>query len=171
MAAVDRLIDASVLAVKNSGLLERVARMAIVSVVNSNGTLDVTRNGDTFASVRMVGVFDVPAVGESVLILRGMAGWYCLGRLRANSLPRIQRGSAVTPGSGGTAGTWTAVNVTFDKPFASTPTVVATPVSAVSAGTTEINWSTNSITTTGFELRSRRTTDSITTFGWIATDI
>ncbi|MFF1812393.1 H-type lectin domain-containing protein [Streptomyces sp. NPDC058251] len=170
MSGLDRLLNASVDAVKKSGALENNAFMATVSVVNAGGTVDVTRAGDTFPSVRVLSGYQVPAVGDNVELLRSAGGWVCVGKLMTSSLPRIQSGSAQTPGSGGTAGTWTAVTVTFPKAFASTPNVVATPNSSVSAGTTELNWSVASVTTTGFELRSRRTTDSVTTFLWIATD-
>jgi hypothetical protein len=84
------------------------------------------------------------------------------------SAQNIQTGQAMTPTSGGTTGTWTSVGVTFAHAFTTTPRVVATANSNVSAGTTEINWSVTSVTTAGFQLRSRRTTDSSTTFDWIA---
>jgi hypothetical protein len=157
-------------AVKRSGAIEGNAIMATVSVVNTGGTVDVTRAGDTIPSVRILSGYMVPSVGDSVELLRSAGGWVCIGKLMTSSGPRIQTGTAVTPTSGGTTGTWTAVAVTFAKPFTSTPLVVATPISNVSSGGTELNWSTNAVTTTGFELRSRRTTDSITTFAYIATD-
>lgn len=170
MSGLDGLLNASVDAVKRSGALESNALMATVSVVNSNGTVDVTRAGDTFPSVRVLSGYMVPTVGDSVELLRSAGGWVCVGKVMTTNAPRIQTGSATTPTSGGTTGTWTAVSVTFPKAFASIPTVVATPVSSVSSGGTELNWSVASVSTMAFELRSRRTTDSVTTFGWIATD-
>lgn len=170
MSGLDGLLNASVDAVKRSGVLESNAFMATVSVVNSDGTVDVTRAGDTYPSVRVLSSYQAPAVGHSVELLRSAGGWVCIGSLRTTTTPRIQTGSATTPTSGGTTGTWTAVSVTFPKAFSSTPTVVATPISSVSSGGTELNWSVASVSTMAFELRSRRTTDSVTTFGWIATD-
>ncbi|WP_158756586.1 H-type lectin domain-containing protein [Streptomyces sp. NRRL S-475] len=145
--------------------------MGTVSAVNSNGTIDVTRNGDTFASVRVLSGYLKPAVNDTVLMIKGRGGWFCVGKFRTDSAPIIQRGSATTPATGDTSGTWTAVSVTFAVPFSSTPTVVATPISGVGSGSTELNWSVDNVTATGFDMRCRRNTNSVTTFGWIATNI
>lgn len=170
MAGIDRILTASVDAVKRSGALESGALMATVSAVNSNGTVDLTRADDEYPSVRVLSGYLRPAAGDSVEMLRSAGGWVCIGKLRTNNSPLMQRGTATTPSSGGTTGTWTAVAVTFPLSFASAPTIIATPISSVTAGTTEINWTVTGASTTGFELRCRRTTDNATTFGWVATD-
>ncbi|MEU9560347.1 H-type lectin domain-containing protein [Streptomyces fumanus] len=170
MPGLDSLLSASVDAVKKSGALENGALMATVTAVNSDGTVDCSRAEDDYPSVRVLSGYPSPAVGDRVELLRSAGGWVCVGKLMTSNAPRIQRGEATTPASGGTAGTWTEVTVTFPQPFAAKPTVTATPISAVSAGSTEINWSVASVSTTSFDLRCRRTTDSVTTFGYIATD-
>lgn len=81
MPGLESLLNASVDAVKKSGALESNALMATVSVVNSGGTVDVTRAGDTFPTVRRLVSYASPAVGDSVLILRTAGGWVCLGKL------------------------------------------------------------------------------------------
>lgn len=169
MAGVDKLLSAAVLAVKNSGLLESVARIVTVSAVNSNGTVDVERNGDTFPSVRVLSGYLKPQTGDSALMVKGMGGWFCVGSFRTNNAPVIQRGSAVTPAIADSS--WTSVRVTFSTPFSSTPTVVATPISAVEAGGTELNWAVDNVSASGFDMRCRRTTNSVTTFGWLATNL
>jgi hypothetical protein len=168
MSGLDKLLGASVDAVKRSGALEGNALMATVSVVNSGGTVDVTRAGDTYPNVRLLSGYLVPNVGDSVELLRSAGGWVCIGKVMTSSGPRIQTGTAVTPGIAD--GTWTAVTATFAKPFTSVPTVVVTPISNVTAATTEINWSLNALTASSFEIRCRRSTNSVTTFGYIATD-
>ncbi|AUG87283.1 hypothetical protein HOS59_gp19 [Streptomyces phage Rowa] len=169
MAGLDSLLTASVDAVKKSGALEQNALMATVSVVNSNGTVDCTRAGDTYPSVRVLSSYQAPAVGHSVELLRSAGGWVCIGSLRTTTAPRIQTGTAVTPAWSG-AVEWTEVAVTFPKPFGSTPTVVATPVSAITSGSTELEFAVDGVTASGFQMRSRRSTSSVTTFNWIATD-
>ena len=167
--AADRLMNAVIKKVKDSGLLWSGVLMGTVSSVATDGTATITRDSNTYPDVRLLDGY-APSVGDTVEFMRTLGGWICLGPLRTSSRPLIQRGTAVTPGSG-TSVSWTQVAVTFPQPFPSTPTVVATPVSAASAGSTELNWAVNDVTTTGFLMRSRRTTDNPTTFGWVATCI
>ena len=81
MPGLDSILGASVDAVKRSGAIENSALMATVSVVNSGGTVDVTRAGDTFPSCRRAASYTSPAVGDLVLILRAAGGWVCLCKL------------------------------------------------------------------------------------------
>lgn len=171
MAGIDVILDAAVDTVKKSGVLDAGALMGTVSAVGADGTLTVTRGADTYPRVRVVGSLVMPAVADIVEIFSTAGGWICVGALRSNSAPRIQSGTAQTPASA-TDGTWQAVTVTFPVAFAATPTVTATAVSGVGAGTTELNWSVNSVSATDFQLRCRRTgPSSVTTLSWIATDL
>jgi hypothetical protein len=79
MAAVDKLLGAAVQSVKTSGLLESMARMGVVSAVNSDGTVDVSRSGDVFPSVRLLTGYASPTVGDSVQMVKTMGGWVCVG--------------------------------------------------------------------------------------------
>lgn len=121
MAGVDALLNASVNAVKKSGALEGNALMATVSVVNSNGTVDCTRAGDTFPSVRVLSGYQVPTVGDSVELLRSAGGWLCVGKLMTTHAPQIARGTVNVSISAATSGSTT---VTFARPFPVIPTVV-----------------------------------------------
>lgn len=166
---VDVLVDAAIDAVRDSGVAEANARMATVSVVNSDGTVDVEVPGGSFPGVRLLGMIYSPNVGDLVEILRTSGGWVCLGRLRNGWQPTIQSGRVTTPSSGSSPWAWTTATVTFDKPFASTPQVVATPSSAVTSTSTETFWSVSGESPTGFTMRCRRTSNNATTFNWIAT--
>jgi hypothetical protein len=169
MAAVDKLLGAAVQSVKTSGLLESMARMGVVSAVNSDGTVDVSRAEDTFPSVRLLSGYLSPSVGDTVQMLKTMGGWVCVGRLEASSAPKMQSGT-VTTGTGADS-TWITVDVTFPRAFASTPRVVMTPNSAIAAASTDITWAISSPSTTGFTARCKRnnSSSSSTSFGWIAT--
>lgn len=82
MAGIDSLLSASVDAVKRSGAIENAALMATVSTVNSDGTVDVTRAGDSYPSVRLLTGYLIPTVGDSVEIIKTAGGWVCVGRLQ-----------------------------------------------------------------------------------------
>jgi hypothetical protein len=85
MAAVDKLLGAAVQSVKTSGLLESMARMGVVSAVNSDGTIDVSRAGDVFPSVRLLTGYASPTVGDSVQMVKTMGGWVCVGAYQAST--------------------------------------------------------------------------------------
>lgn len=80
-APIDRLIDAVLRKVQASGMLEAGALMATVSAVGTDGTVTVTRVGDTYPKVRRLASYTAPAVGDRVEILRTAGGWVCLGKL------------------------------------------------------------------------------------------
>jgi len=148
MAAIDAVLTASVDAVKRSGALENNALMATVTVINSDGTLDCTRAGDTFPKVRILTGYLNPAVGDSVELLRSAGGWCCIGALRTNSGPRILSGTALVSF---TSATSNSTAVTFSRAFSSAPNVVVTIASG--AGTSRyFTARTTSISTTGFTI-------------------
>ncbi|MFE1763099.1 hypothetical protein ACFW81_02585 [Streptomyces angustmyceticus] len=82
MAGLDSLLGASVDAVKRSGAIENSALMATVAMVNTDGTVDVSRAGDTYPSVRLLTGYLMPTVGDSVEIIKTAGGWVCVGRLQ-----------------------------------------------------------------------------------------
>jgi hypothetical protein len=171
MSGLDRLLNASVDAVKKSGVLENNAFMATVSVVNAGGTVDVTRAGDTFPSVRVLSGYMVPSVGDSVELLRSAGGWVCIGKLMTSSAPRIQ--SSTFTQAATTAGSWTTnMTVTFPKAFANAPVVTVTPnAGGPGEGTTNgIQVQCTSVTTTSFAFRHLRGNTGTATFGYIAVD-
>lgn len=170
MAFIDRIISGVTDNIRRSGMLESTTLMATVSAVGTDGTITAVRDVDTFPKVRLMASVVVPAVGDVVEISKTLGGWVCLGRLLSSSAPRIQSGTAVTPAPA-TVGNWTSVEVTFPAPFANVPNVVAT--TAVAIGTSDQSEiGTANRTTTGFQLRYRRTTPSnpSTTHCWLATD-
>ncbi|MFD5308177.1 hypothetical protein [Streptomyces ardesiacus] len=75
----DRIVTAVLRAVRTSGLLEANTLSAVVSVVNSDGTVDVTRNDSTYPRVRRLSGYSSPSVGQRVIIQKTSAGWVCLG--------------------------------------------------------------------------------------------
>ncbi|AKY02167.1 hypothetical protein PBI_NESBITT_19 [Streptomyces phage Nesbitt] len=77
--SIDRLISAVIRAVRTSGVLEENTLSGTVSVVNTDGTVDVTRNGSTYPRVRRLSGYTAPAVGHTVTIHKTSAGWVCLG--------------------------------------------------------------------------------------------
>ncbi|MGP3940504.1 hypothetical protein [Streptomyces sp. 6N106] len=163
----DVVLDASVAKVADSGIIEGTCRMAVVSVVNSGGTIDVTRGDSTFPKVRILSGYLKPAVGDTVEILATAGGWVCVGRVMASSAPRIQSGTVDIPA--GTAGSWLTKTVTFPVAFASTPNISL----SLNTGTTSSDtflWAFSSVTTTSFIARSKRSSSTITTYHWIATD-
>lgn len=122
MAGVDVLLGAAVDAVKKAQVVENAALMATVSVVRTDGTVDLTRAGDTYLRVRVLSGYMSPTVGDSVEMLRAAGGWVCLGALMTSNAPRIQSGTLSMSFTAQTSATQT---VTFPKPFASTPVVTA----------------------------------------------
>lgn len=176
MAAIDRVIGAAIDGVKKSGVIEASALMATVSVVNADGTLTVTRGADTYPKVRCLSGYLGATVGDLVEILKTSGGWVAIGRLRTSNAPRVQRGTATTPATTGTPASWGTVTITFPKPFANVPIVVATAAEAIASGNTDVAIAVSNTTTTSFILRSRRNTAGATdsfaalTCNWIATD-
>ncbi|MGA5472520.1 hypothetical protein ACPCUK_27575 [Streptomyces arboris] len=71
-----------------------------------------------------------------------------------------QKGSVPVTWTGGTAGTWVQVDVTFPTPFASVPVVNATPQGSIPSvgGTTTLMWGVSGVTAAGFSLRALRST-------------
>lgn len=82
LTPADRLVNAVIKKVKDSGLLWSGVLMGTVSAVNTDGTVTVTRGSDTYPSVRLLASV-APSVGDSVEIMRTMGGWVCLGVLAA----------------------------------------------------------------------------------------
>jgi hypothetical protein len=80
-AYLDRIIAAVIDNIKKSGLLAQGTMAGTVSAVGSDGTVTVTRNGDTYPKVRRLVSYASPAVGHAVLIHRTLGGWVCLGQL------------------------------------------------------------------------------------------
>lgn len=85
MAGIDAILGASVDAVKRSGAIEGGALMATVSVVNTDGTVDVTRAGDVYPSVRVLSGYPAPLVGDAIEMLRSVGGWVCLGAFQSTT--------------------------------------------------------------------------------------
>ncbi|MFF4952278.1 hypothetical protein [Streptomyces chattanoogensis] len=80
--AADRLLDAVIKKVKDSGLLYSGILMGTVSAVGSDGTITVIRGTDTYPSVRLLSGYTSPAVNDTVEIMRTLGGWICLGALQ-----------------------------------------------------------------------------------------
>lgn len=117
-SAADRLVNAVLKKVKDSGLLYSGTFMATVSAVGSNGTLTVTRGADTFPDVRLLSGYAHPMVGDTVEIMRTASGWVCLGVLqtaRPAGVVDIRAGSVGVVAS--TANTPAYSTVTFDTPM------------------------------------------------------
>ncbi|MFJ9961083.1 gp53-like domain-containing protein [Streptomyces avermitilis] len=165
----DRLVTAILAKVRQSGLLESGLLRATVSAVNSGGTLTATRGSDTYPKVRLVGVLNRPAVGDTVQIMRTLGGWVCVGRVETSSAPRIQRGQTSVPTT--TANAWATAAVTFPVPFANTPTVVATASSGIATAGANLSVAVFNESTTGCTLNVNRGTANATFVNWIATDL
>lgn len=93
MAGIDTIIASSVDAVKKSGALEAGALLATVTAVDSGGTLAVERGADTYPKVRLLSGYDMPSVGDLVVIFKTAGGWVSLGKL-VTSTPSPQWVSA-----------------------------------------------------------------------------
>lgn len=76
-------------------------------------------------------------------------------------------GTAQTAAPGAGGGT-TTVSVNFSKTFPNTPRVVAQCRTTTDPGTVTIDWRTDNISTTGFDLRAYRSTNAATNFDWYA---
>ncbi|MGW6920855.1 hypothetical protein ACWGA9_06160 [Streptomyces sp. NPDC054950] len=164
MAAIDAVLGASVDAVKRSGALENGALMATVSVLNADGTADLTRAGDTYPNVRLLSGYLNPSVGDNVEMLRSAGGWVCVGALRTNSGPRIQSGRLNLTFAATAVANW---NVTFPKAFDSVPNVVANIASNAAA----VRWYKANVyneSTTGFTLYITTTDAAATAAAWSA---
>lgn len=165
MQPVDVLVDATVDAVADAGMAESIARMGTVAAVNSDGTVTVTLAEGDVPKVRLLRGLYGPAVGDVVEVLRTRSGWVCLGRLATTSAPTIQSGLCTTPAPG-TGGGTTDVAVAFPRAFSGTPRLSLTPESTVPQN---FDYAVMNVTSTGFTARCVRTTNSTTTFHWIAT--
>lgn len=164
MAAIDKVIQASIDGVKRSGALESGALMGVVSAVDTGGTLTVARGTDVYPAVRILSGYNHPVVGDTVEILRTAGGWVCIGALRSSSAPRIQSGRATTPvPSGG----FSDIAVTFSGAFPAAPRIVITPDTTAPQNMT---WGVMNVANTGFTIRCYRTTANATNFMWLATD-
>lgn len=164
---IDVLNDSAVEAVKKSGLAVETARMATVTTLGSGGTIDVQAGADAFQRVRILSGYLSPKVGDVVEIMNTAGGWVCIGKVMGSSAPRIQSGMVTTPTPGSGGGTTNAV-VTFPRPFAGTPRIALTGDSSVPQN---FSVAVQSPTANGFTARCYRSTDSSTTFHWIATDL
>lgn len=168
MAGIDSIIDASVSAVKKSGVLEAGAIMGVVTAVNGGGTVVVARGEDVYPNVRVLSGYACPRVGDRVEILRTAGGWVCIGALTTG--PRIQSGSVVVP-AGSASGRWGSVEVTFPHAFARTPIVVASgAIEPSSTSTDQVEVSVRPTSASSCKIHCRRGGTSATTVNWIATD-
>ncbi|MBA0054302.1 hypothetical protein E0L36_26655 [Streptomyces sp. AJS327] len=177
---IDVLNDSAVDAVRKSGLAVETARMATVTGLNADGTLDVQAGPDSFPRVRVLSAYLNPDTGDVVEIMNTAGGWVCLGQLMVSTQPRIQRGTASVPAVSGTTANpalWGQVDVTFPRPFASVPTVVVSAAENIGANGTDLAVSAQAPTTTGVRIRGRRgapggsVSFSGLTVSWIATDL
>lgn len=141
------------------------ARMATVSAVNGDGTVDVAIADGEIPRVRCLTQIYRPGVGDVVEILATAGGWVCLGRLQTSAAPRIQTGTGVSADST----SWVTNTVAFPVPFASPP-LVFTNVVAVSSGSQVTESCVSNVTTTGCQVRTRRSTGGAVTFMWLAVD-
>lgn len=164
---IDILNASAVDAVKKSGLAVETARMATVTALNTDGTLNAQAGPDSFPRVRMLSAYLNPAVGDVVEIMNTSGGWVCLGKLAASPAPRIQSGKVSTPAPGQGGGV-TSATVTFPRPFASPPRIVLTGESTVPQN---FSIAVQGPATAGFVAQCYRSTNSSTTFHWIATDL
>lgn len=161
---VDVLVDATVNAVSNAGVVEDNARMAVVEAVHDDGTLDATMDDGIVPSVRILSGYYSPSVGDIVELLRTVGGWVCLGALRTTSHPLIQSGSLTIST---TSGTWAWVTVSFPKPFLSVP-VMSLTVNGNFASA-EVHCAVRNVTATGFDAGVLRASSFDTPVDWIAT--
>lgn len=76
-------------------------------------------------------------------------------------------GTAQTPAPGAGGGT-TTVSVAFGKTLPATPRVNITPVTTVDPGTVTIRGYVDNVSTTGFDIRAYRSTNSATNWAWDA---
>lgn len=176
MTALDTVLAASVSAVKRSGALEAGALMATVSVVNANGTVSVTRNGDTYPSVRLLRGDPTPAVGALVEILKTSGGWVCLGSLVTAQPPagtildhRVGRTNVLAAGGAVPV----SAAVTFSPPLRTGTTVIITATPQTTApGTVVTGVGISAQTVSGFTLWLTRTGAATDTFAhWNAYSI
>lgn len=79
----------------------------------------------------------------------------------------MEWGTAQTPAPGVGGGTST-VSVVFAKTFPTTPRITVCPASTIDPGTVTIRWVIDNETTTGFDIRGFRSTNSATNFRWHA---
>lgn len=84
-APVDRLLDAVLKRVKDSGLLWSGTVMGTVSAVGTDGTVTVTRGSDTYPKVRLLSGYTSPAVSDTVEIMRTLGGWVCMGAIQTTN--------------------------------------------------------------------------------------
>lgn len=92
------------------------------------------------------------------------ADLYVTGKVVSDN---IRSGSVTTPAPGAGGGTTTQA-VTFADAMDATPRVVITPVSSVDPATVAIDAYVDSVTTSGFTVRCYRSTNSTSTFSYIA---
>ncbi len=76
-------------------------------------------------------------------------------------------GTAQTPAPGVGGGT-SLVSVTFAKTFPATPRITIAPVTTVDPGTVTIRGYVDNVSTTGFDIRAFRSTNSATNWSWDA---
>ena len=79
LTPADRLVNAVIKKVKDSGLLWSGVLMGTVSAVGADGTITVTRGTDTYPSVRVLRGAGALTVGDTVQIMRTLGGWVALG--------------------------------------------------------------------------------------------
>lgn len=95
LTPADRLVNAVIKKVKDSGLLWSGVLMGTVSAVGADGTITVARGADTYPSVRLLASV-APSVGAYVEIMRTLGGWVCLGVVQSAT----PVWTSVTPASG-----------------------------------------------------------------------
>jgi hypothetical protein len=140
--------------------------MGSVSVVNSNGTVDVTRAGSTYPNVRLLTGY-VPFVGDVVQILKSRGGWVCLGR-QETSVPDgtvvdMRAGRVlITPSA---ANTPTTVTVTYPALRGNEFQGQVTPSTTV-PGTQVTGCATTSVGQTQMTIALTRTNTTATWVHW-----
>ena len=164
---VDVLVDSTISAVANSGLVEEVARMGTVTAVNAGGTVDVSVGNGQIPTVRLLSGYNAPAAGDLVEIMRTSGGWVCLGRLVTETQgPQLQAGTGATPSASG----WSSVVVSFPVPFSSVPIVTVTPATTNPGIGGNADWRMviSATSTTAFTAQAYREASAPTAFRWIA---
>ncbi len=114
---VDVLVDSAVGAVASSGLIDEVARMGTVAVVNPGGTIEVDVEDGEIPSVRMLSTHYSPAAGDLVEIMRTSGGWVCLGRIStgipSGAVVDMRAGVVSVPVASGAANNIGSADISF----------------------------------------------------------
>lgn len=162
--AADRLVNAVIRKVQESGVLWSGVQMATVSAVGTDGTITVTRDSDTFPRVRLLGSY-APLVGDRVEIMRTLGGWVCLGPLQAatSSVVDMRAGTVtITPSA---ANTPTFANVTYPALRGNAFYAQVTPITTV-PGTSVLGVGATNVSSTGMRVYLTRANTTETVIHW-----